>query len=187
MSLTFASVIDDAKAVYLSAPLTTGRRYRAAELGRGEQGVHSPRNSSAHESPIAQNRERARTVAKRLREELGTTIIDPTALPDIEGWNQQDYHVFWEQVIRQYVGTVVFLNDWQYSNGCAYEFLISQRGSIPCLDERLSPISLSNGLDLIRQACLDCSQSTSPRSKLELIVSELDQLSNQEDNQHALN
>jgi hypothetical protein len=185
MCSTFSSIVGDAKAVYLSAPLTTGRRFGAN--GSIEPGLADGEPSrSANDELIAQNRERARTAAKRLREELATTVIDPTALQDVDGWTQQDYHVFWEQVIKKYAQTIVFLDDWEYSNGCAYEFLVAQRGQIHCLNERLQYMSLLDGLQLIRKAYLERPRAISPRSKLELIAAELDQLSKVEEGDHAL-
>jgi hypothetical protein len=79
-------------------------------------------------------------------------VIDPTALGDVSGWAQSDYHRFWTGVIERYAHTVVFLNGWEYSSGCTHEFLAAIRVGAELLREDLAPLRLDEGERRIREA-----------------------------------
>ena len=79
-------------------------------------------------------------------------MIDPTALGDVPGWAQSDYHRFWVGVIERYARTVVFLDGWEYSSGCTHEFLAAIRVGAELLRQDLAPLRLDEGERRIRAA-----------------------------------
>jgi hypothetical protein len=101
---------------------------------------------------IMPNRAHAALVTATLRErELGP-FVDPTLVPDFIGWDQHDYRFFWGSVIEHFVARVVFVDHWEFSSGCAYEFLIASRKSVPCFDERGNQLLPEQGRVLIENA-----------------------------------
>jgi hypothetical protein len=55
-------------------------------------------------------------------------------------------------VIERYAGTVVFADGWEYSSGCAWEFLTAVRVGARLLREDLEPLTIEEGERLIRDA-----------------------------------
>lgn len=152
------SVIVGRAAVYVSAPITSGRRLA---LWVGSRNVEfdpsHPENQAEFQREVLEpNCAHAQDVVSSLRKKFPNVVIDPTALKDIDGWTQDDYRHLWAKVIEQYATTVVFVDGWQYSNGCSYEFLISyQSASEHCplvLNENLKPLTIEQGLKHIRAA-----------------------------------
>lgn len=175
-----ASVIENHEGVYVSTPITSGRRFvdwssnRAAEFDL----THPETYQEFLREVLEPNSEHARTVIKQLRVRFNQPLIDPTALKDIDGWTQDDYRYLWAKVIEQYAGTVVFLNGWQYSNGCAYEFLVANQVSPHrlILGETLEPLTLEQGTRLINAAISEFRNSQAPVDFLEHVSNELTRL-----------
>jgi hypothetical protein len=123
------------------------------------------------------NCEHAQDIISNLRKKFPNVVIDPTALKDIDGWTQDDYRYLWGRVIEQYATTVVFIDGWQYSNGCSYEFLVSyQSASDHCplvLDENLKPLTLEQGLKLIRAAMSEMKEAGLSTEFLERVAEQL--------------
>ncbi len=152
LSEAFACVVAGRTALYVSSPLTTGRRASEWHL-RSER--TAPTRSDADDfrrRVIEPNRQQAAAYVRDLRERTKRVVIDPTALEDMPRWTQADYQVFWGQVIQRYAEAVVFRNGWQYSSGCAYEFLVSHTSGGRLLREDLTPLTLEEGLSLIGRA-----------------------------------
>lgn len=174
------SVVIDRSAVYVSTPITSGQRFAHWSSNRDiEYDLSHPETFLEFKREVLDpNSEHARAIIKDLRRLLSRLLIDPTALKDIEGWVQDDYRVLWAKVIELYSDTVVFLDGWQYSNGCAYEFLISNRVT-PCpsiLDERLQPLTLEDGTRLVKLAVGELQKSKLPTRFLQQVISELTKL-----------
>ncbi|MEK6408215.1 MAG: hypothetical protein AABN34_14740 [Acidobacteriota bacterium] len=143
-----ASVVSPRGAVYLSAPITSGKRFvrhsegNSVDLNRDELVRHVITPNLAH----------AASIVERLRREGIGPLIDPTAVDDFADWTQDDYRHLWGSVIERYAHTVVFVDDWHHSNGCAYEFLVAQRCGLTTRNERDSIISLQDGIELVQSA-----------------------------------
>jgi hypothetical protein len=182
----FASVVDARTAMYVSAPLTSGRQVNAIRLRFELPSTEPLPRHHLLEYVIAPNRERARAVVRRLRAEFSVPVIDPTALPDLEDWTQEDYYLLWGRVIERYAGTVVFLDDWEFSNGCVYEFLVAARCNARALDERLHPLTLPDGLDRIQKAIANQTLANGQVSVATLVVGELEQMAVPEGARHAI-
>lgn len=174
------SVIENHTGVYVSTPITSGQRFADWSSSRAmEFDLSHPETYREFLREVLEpNSEHARTVIKELRTRFNKPLIDPTALKDIEGWIQDDYRYFWAKVIEQYAGTVVFLNGWQYSNGCAYEFLIANQVSPRplILKETLESLTLDEGTRLVKAAVIEFRNSRSPVDFLEQLSNELTRL-----------
>ena len=150
-------VTDEHSAVYCSAPITSGRRSldwsdrNGYSLSTVDDVPAEMRGMFAQEV-IEPNIAHARAFASQLRTRTNEIIIDPTAVRGLTNWTQRDWLTFWEDVIVHYAHRVVFLNDWQFSNGCSHEFLVAQRNQIPSLDEWGNVIGLEEGRRLIENA-----------------------------------
>lgn len=149
----FATIIVGRTATYVSSPLTTGERLSdwllqsSRSLAKGDD-----YDRQLRELVIEPNRQAAADFVARLRQESNTVVIAPTALPDMTDWSQEDYQSFWGQVIARYAAKVIFMNGWNYSSGCAYEFLISHKSGAHALDQDIRPLSLAKGQEMIRKA-----------------------------------
>ncbi|HKB67181.1 MAG TPA: hypothetical protein VKC61_15105 [Pyrinomonadaceae bacterium] len=174
-----ASVVVGRSAVYVSAPITSGKRLARWVGSRNvEFDPSHPDNYADFQREVLEpNCEHAQNIIGDLRKRFPNVLIDPTALKDIDGWTQDDYRYLWAKVIEQYATTVVFIDGWQYSNGCSYEFLVSyQSASDHCplvLDENLTPLTLEKGLILIRVASNELKEAGLSTEFLDRIAEQL--------------
>jgi len=171
------SVIVDRAAVYVSTPITSGRRF--VDWSRRRHLEPDLSHAATHQEFVREvlepNNEHARTIIKQLRSMFPRALIDPTALKDIEGWVQDDYRSLWAKVIEQYADTVVFLDGWHYSNGCAYEFLIANSLEPPpsILTETLARLKLEEGIHLVKSAIMELQISKLDTAFLQQVVNQL--------------
>jgi len=173
------SVVVGRSAVYVSAPITSGKRLAKWLSSRNVEFDPSHPESAAEfqREVLEPNCEHARDIISNLRKKFPNAVIDPTALKDIDGWTQNDYRYLWAKVIEQYATTVVFIDGWQYSNGCSYEFLVSYQSSNDhcplVLNENLKPLSLEKGLMLIREAISEMKEAGLSTEFLERVAEQL--------------
>lgn len=173
-----AGVVTGRTAVYLSAPITSGKRFsdwHHKQTGDVDPSHSNHRDAYAREV-VEMNRMHARALAWQLRAALPKPLIDPTAVNDLPDWTQDDYRFLWACVIETYIDMVIFIDSWQYSNGCAYEFLTAQRHGIATFDERLQPLHPTDGVRLLREAIAELHARRQPTSFLESVVAELSTL-----------
>lgn len=137
---------------YVSTPMTTGKRYLDHIRKNGLGG----KTTNILEANIARSKEVTESV-KLLHP--GCSIINPTQWT-YEGYESNDYLAFWVMVISRYCSKIFFVDDWEYSSGCAYEFLVAQKcmhrtdgkPPITCYDERGNALTLKDGIRLIKSA-----------------------------------
>ncbi len=170
-----STAVEGRAAVYMSAPITSGRRYSAWRVSLGG-GAPEPGQEELRREVIEHNRAHAARVAQWLRSSCGATLVDPTRLEDLPGWTQDDYRTFWALVVERFACRVFFLDDWQYSNGCSYEFLTAWRCGVPTFDERECPLSLAEGMRLVGTAVAEMRGQSLPTSFLERVLEELARL-----------
>lgn len=174
------SVIVEHSAVYISTPITSGQRFALWLSNRDvEFDLSHPETYLEFKRQVLEpNSEHARGVISVLRTLFSKTLIDPTAVPDIDGWLQDDYRVLWGKVIELYADTVVFLDGWQYSSGCVYEFFVAN-GVTPrltILQENVQPLPLATGIHLVKSAVRELQKSKLPTSFLQQVLTELTKL-----------
>ena len=177
----YKSVFNQDGVLYCSAPVTSGKRYidwlerigkNFVDIDRADRSYHE----SHFKEVIEPNRKHAQRFIGQLREETEQIVIDPTALTPIANWKQQDWRSFWQQVIERYVNTVFLINDWQYSNGCVYEFWVAQKNEIPTLNEDRHPLDLVIGIEMIEEAIVQIKQRGGNTIFFEQILNDLKSL-----------
>jgi hypothetical protein len=81
------------------------------------------------------NMRAAMDFAKSVREGLGNSTMAITPAPfAARDWSQPEYLGFWETLIRTRIKSVWFNHNWQYSNGCAFEFAVALHAGVPTMD-----------------------------------------------------
>lgn len=160
MLAALGCVLEPGSAIYLSTPITTGPRFVAWRRGPGaELSVETPEYQRRRaDEVVAPNRADITPVLELLRERFDEPVIDPTALEDVPGWQQFDYHRFWTEVIHGYVHTAVFVDGWQYSSGCVLELAAAVAVGARLLTQDLEPLVPHEATELIQHAISDVSQ-----------------------------
>ena len=172
-------IIEGKQAVYVSTPITTGPRYM--NWLRRESRSQNEELAMYQQEVINPNLTHGRELVCRIRSHfMNRVVIDPTAVR-LPGWEQGDYHELWGGVIERYARMVVLGDGWEYSYGCAYEFLIAHRGHTDVVDERFHGITAKEGLDQIRQAAHEYQVLGVFPSVLNSFISQLAQLCSEED------
>lgn len=175
--LTFLqSVISERNAIYVSSPITSGRRYidwvKQHPINNNFSGDNQ--NPEFIRNVIEKNLEHAKSVIQKMRSVFsGDVLIDPTAVPDIQDWKQDDYRYAWGRIIERYVKIIVCSDDWQFSSGCAYEYLVARRAGIQIIDEKQEKITLEKAQQLIKEAIKLMQTHNIPTTFQEAVYSEL--------------
>jgi hypothetical protein len=139
--------------VYFSTPITTGEHFVQWRRHDDIDDEHPEYQERHRQHVVEKNLERVVPIVARLRQHFtDRLVIDPTQLPDVDGWAQHDYHAFWCAVVAEYASQVVFANGWQYSNGCVTEFTTAVRNGIPTLTEDLTPLPPHEGAQMVSAA-----------------------------------
>lgn len=130
-------VVGNGSVIYLSGPITTGRKY-----------VEAITNGLPLDGVLTANLELLASAAAELRMTTGRLVIDPSPLV-VAHWSQDQYMRLWRGLIQQHAFEVRFMPDWQYSLGCTMEFVHASHLNIPTLTLGGQPISLIEGRDRI--------------------------------------
>ena len=140
--------------VYISLPITTGKRFWNWHVDSGDSlRISDCAYLREHQkNVVVPNRGNVQRIVKVLEKKVGRDIISPTLLEDLPGWTQDDYRTLWARVLKECVNMVVFAEGWEYSNGCAYEFLIATQVGIRRVNEHLRPLRLDQGIRKITKA-----------------------------------
>jgi len=147
MLTVLRTVVPESDAVYVSAPITSGRRV----LDHHREGRSFDRTEIVNE-----NIHSARDMVDRTRRQYpDKVVIDPTALDDQPGWEQHHYHRFWLSVIDEFVAVLVASDQWQYSTGCTLEVLHALDSGLEVLDSDFNAIGASGVRDLLAAAISD--------------------------------
>jgi hypothetical protein len=149
-------VLNGEKAIYASSELTTGRRLYELmrEVGvRDRRELHRKLGEAEWKRCLWDpNLAEALELARKVRARSGGALVLTPGPYAASGWSQPEYLTLWETVVRTRIGRVVFGRDWQYSNGCAFEFAVATDAGLPVFDEDGTPISLEQGRALIAAA-----------------------------------
>lgn len=110
--------------IYLSGPITTGLKFVSWQRGEGgaiedEGGWSVARRLKVIEPNCATLLQSAEALRKD-----GLDVIEPGSFETGSRiWPQPDYYELWKLVIARHACAVRFLDGWQFSAGCAVEFL----------------------------------------------------------------
>jgi hypothetical protein len=146
MVAVLRTVFRDRSGVYASAPITSGKRAFDLDIASCSADIQ-------YERVTKPNLEDARAFGAKLRRSYGARVIDPSRLPFLHGWSQKHYYSLWGEVVRAHVSLGVFIDGWQYSSGCTYEFLVGTLCGISLVDQDDAALTEDVGLNLMRSAC----------------------------------
>lgn len=161
--------------IYVSVPITTGPRFLDwfCHTGTFFDSTSDEYRKKHLQDVVLPNCDDARKRITQLRRSnKNSIIIDPTYFSRY-GWTQEEYHYFWGKIIECCVNKVIFLDGWQYSAGCSYEFLTAVRNGIVTINESGSPLSRESGSDLVMKAIRELKQMALPTVYLERVIREL--------------
>jgi hypothetical protein len=82
------------------------------------------------------------------------------------GWSQPEYLYFWETLLRTRVKSGWFNLNWQYSNGCTFEFAVALDADLSTFDHTGQILTGSAGIALIRAAVEQLERQGFDASKL---------------------
>jgi len=139
------------KVIYCSSELTTGLRLYTACLEHGVVDRHKLAEKFGkdwlRDNVFGPNEKAANAFAVSIQAQKQQTTISPACL-FVPEWGQHDYLSFWEKLIRTRILEVWFNRNWQYSNGCTFEYMAARAAGIPTLDAegRSLPIDVAGPL-----------------------------------------
>lgn len=143
------------RAVYASTELTTGTRlYQTLERlgGRTKAELRDRIGPDWFTSHVWDpNVEAAAQFANEVRRahEYRVPVITPAPF-SAPGWTQPEYLTFWETLLRTRIREVWFNANWQFSNGCTFEFAVARDAGLPTRDHQGQPLEIDVAVDLIR-------------------------------------
>jgi len=122
--------------VYLSVPITSGRRefelLAALNCTRSELRT-THRDRWLHEV-VRPNEEDARLLAAQVRQVFdGLMVIDPSRV-HIAEWGQDQYDRLWSALIQTYARRIVLAPGWAYSRGARLEVSLALDLMLPVFD-----------------------------------------------------
>ncbi len=146
------SVFNGARGIYLSGPITTGRKYLNWYCNYGKYIQDNTKYKEEHYSNIiAVNIDKILSFAKELPVAENEIIIEPASF-DVNGWTQPDYLYYWGRLIEEYIDKIIFMNEWYYSNGCIYEYYVGLKKGIELVNQDFEPISTEKAISLIQKS-----------------------------------
>jgi hypothetical protein len=135
-------VLNGEQAIYCSSELTTGiRLYEVLRQHRLESATELKRTMGQpwFEANIFQvNMHAASEFARSVR--------------NAPGWTQPEYLGFWETLIRTRVKAVSFNQNWEFSNGCSFEFAVALDAGVPTFDQLGRPLGRKQGIGYLEGA-----------------------------------
>jgi hypothetical protein len=147
-------VLNNERAIYCSSELTTGarlydalREYKlktAAELRkkRGDAWY----SANIFDANVKLGKEFAQCVRSLLSDNTMVITPAPFLAPT---WTQPEYLFFWETLLRTRIKSAWFHRNWQFSNGCTFEFAVARDAGIPTLDHNGKTLDLDQAMQLI--------------------------------------
>lgn len=163
--------------VYVSVPITTGRRYLEWRISCPSERDDAALDAAHRRDVMAQNISAAEHVVQYVRSNFSGVVVDPTQLDDIDGWVQRNYHGFWANFIEKFVERVVFADGWQYSTGCSIELIAAYRNGIEALDQRLEPLEPDLAAKLLRNAVKEFEDAELHQNSLRESSQSMDEIS----------
>jgi hypothetical protein len=150
-------LLNGEKALYVSTELTTGLRLYDAMQECGVKTVAELKQIKGKDWYTANiwdaNLRVGSEFASRVRVNLGGKFMVITPGPfSAPGWTQPEYLAFWEQLIRTRISSVWFNLNWQYSNGCTFEFAVAVDAGVPVFDHEGHALDVREGAQLVDAA-----------------------------------
>src|SRR5712692_11811851 len=150
-------VLNGEKAIYCSSELTTGLKLYEAMKNKGVTSRAALEEKLGKEwvklNIFGVNEKSANSFAQSVRHTLSdkTMVITPAPF-SAPGWSQPEYLAFWETLIRTRIKAAWFNRNWQFSNGCTFEFAVAQDAGLHTFDAEGSLLELHRGIQLVAEA-----------------------------------
>ena len=164
-------VLNGEKAIYCSSELTTGLKLYEAMKNNGVTSRAALEEKLGKEwvklNIFGVNEKSANRFAQSVRHTLSdkTMVITPAPF-SAPGWSQPEYLAFWETLIRTRIKAAWFNRNWQYSNGCTFEFAVAQDAGIPTFDRNGDVLDRQTAIESVRTAVERLSSEGFDTSKL---------------------
>ncbi len=146
------------QAIYCSTELTTGQRVYKALRNRGLKTTDELKDRMGREwfrqNIYDVNAHYAAEFAEYVHQRLADDhciIITPAPFY-APGWGQKDYLEFWRRLLRSRIKSVWFNSDWEFSDGCTFEFAVAQEVGLRTLNRNGNTLDCSEGIELIKTA-----------------------------------
>jgi len=174
-------VVLDREAVYASSEFTTGKRFydlcRQYNVRTAEDLKRQLGNEYA-DKLLKVNKNEGIHFARNLRERGNSIVLTPNPfhadpLNQMRNWSQSEYLDFWNLVISKKCHAVYFNEDWQFSNGCTFEYLAGLRAVVQLFDHRGKPLELAAATELIAWAIETLERDGFSVPKLREVLAEL--------------
>lgn len=139
-------------AVYASSPITSGLRCYEEMRHRSITSYAQFRADKPNaflNNVMRPNLQVGARFGERLRKKGWPLVIVPGEF-FAKSWTQEHYMSLWRQVIVRYARTVSFNVGWQWSVGCAEEFLIAIQSGKRMMDWAARPIDPQEGANVLR-------------------------------------
>ncbi len=165
---TIRAVIGDVRHQYLSGPITGGRRFLDWHESTGRKVPEDDYRNAKDQAVVKKNIEDVQLAAKRERDSYRNTIEPGSFEAEFKHWGQDDFLRFWEKVIRDHSSQVIFMDGWEFSSGCAVEFLCARNHNRPTFDIRGGQLTDVAALALLDHALAEISarhDASDPRDK----------------------
>jgi len=140
-------------AVYASSPITSGIRLYAwsQRSGGSPEDLRRAHPDEFRIHVMQPNLDDGTAFGEHVRK-LGWPLVIVPGEFFAKGWAQDHYMSLWRQVIVRYARSVAFNRNWQWSTGCAEEFLIAIQSNKRIMGWNGRPLAACDGANLIRWA-----------------------------------
>ena len=175
MSMTaFDCVLPDDAGIYCSSDITTGKRFYYGVLTKYGVASEADLKEKLGEEEFKQvqteliqaNVARGVEFAEKLRERGLINVVTPGPY-FARGFDQKHYLYLWEWFIIKKVYEVRFNYEWQYSNGCTFEYAVALRKGIPRLDHEGGPLDHEGAIQRVEAAVNELKKEGFMVNKLE--------------------
>ena len=147
-----SAILNSKKATYISTPISSGKLFNNFFSSVKDLGISEEEYKERHyKEIICVNHNNAEILRQKLlSENPDVVVINPGGI-FYKSWKQEDYLEFWKDFITKFVNKIIFVDEWQYSNGCVFEYSLAVDLKIPCYDANKNKIDYEQGIKLIEQ------------------------------------
>lgn len=156
------SMLDEKSNIYVAGPLDSGQNFFKALADKNVNKDEIRKN----------NQSRLTHFARKLRTDLGRSVIDPGILK-IPEWSGHDYGDFFIEIIERYANEAWFVDGWGFSRGATKEFIFCIENNIHCFNEHGKEITADHGYETIQKAVVYISNLGLDASKFQERLSSL--------------
>ena len=170
----FDCMLPDDAGIYCSSDITTGKwlyyellkkhNVSSSEILIERIGDEAFKN--ARKPFLDSNIERGNEFAETLRERGLINVVTPGPY-FAKGFDQQHYLYLWEWFIIKKIYEVRFNDDWEYSDGCTFEYAIAAKKGIPRFDIEGSSLDLEMAIEKVERAVNELRTGSFVTRKLE--------------------